>query len=179
MTNRERVLALVRSGPTGLTDSEIRERTGIQPHQQVNQICRSLAQTGLIERRAGPQERLVNYPASSLPRSSSPGRHLATRAKSGKPSNERAGPVDAAEMPRLSTSTTLFVLPCSGCKRRGGRRTAARGTSVLRSLPCGLAAELRTRRSRECAAGEARRVGASAGRRTIHRHAVPGGWRRA
>ena len=54
MTNRERVLALLRSELVGLTDSEIRERTGTQPHQQVNQICRSLARAGLIERRAGP-----------------------------------------------------------------------------------------------------------------------------
>ena len=65
----------------------------------------------------------------------------------GELSHERAGPADAHEMPRLSASTTRFVLPCSGSKRRGGRRTAARGTSVLRSLPRGLAAELRTRRS--------------------------------
>ena len=50
MTNRERVLALLRTEPVGLTDSEIRERTGIQPHQEVNQVCRSLARAGLIKR---------------------------------------------------------------------------------------------------------------------------------
>ena len=147
MTNRERVLALVRAEPAGLTDSEIRERTGIQPHQQVNQICRSLAQAGLIERRAGPSGRLVNFPTGSLPGYSPPGRHREPRAGSGNPSHERACPAAATELPRLSVSTTLFVLPCSGAKRRGGRRTAARGTSVLHSLPRGLAAELRTRRS--------------------------------
>ena len=147
MTNRERVLVLILSEPAGLTDSEIRGRTGIQPHQQVNQICRSLAQAGLIERRAGPQGRLVNFPPGSLPKNSPPGQRLTARARSGKPSHERAGSADAAEMPRLSISTTLFVLPCSGSKRRGGRRVAARGTSVLRSLPRGLATELTTRRS--------------------------------
>ena len=147
MTNHERVLALLRSEPVGLTDSEIRERTGIQPHQQVNQICRSLAQAGLIERRAGPQGQLVNLPPASPPGNFRPGRPLAARARSGKPSHERAGPTVGAEMPPLSISATLFVLPCSGFKRRGGRRTAARGTSVLRSLPRGLAAELRTCRS--------------------------------
>ena len=146
MTNRERVWALVRSEPAGLTDSEIRERTGIQPHQQVNQICRSLAQAGLIERRAGPLGRLVNFPPSSLQKNSPPGRRLAAHAKSGKPSHARACPADVTEIPRLSTLTTLFVLPCSGSKRRGGCRTAARGTSVLCSLPRRLAAELRTRR---------------------------------
>ena len=147
MTNRERVLALIRSEPAGLTDSEIRERTGIQPHQQVNQICRSFVQAGLIERRAGPQGRLVNSPPDSLPGYSRPGQRRAPRAGSEEPSHERACPAGPAEMSRLSISTTLFVLPCSGAKRRGGRRTAARGTSVLHSLPRGLAAELKTRRS--------------------------------
>ena len=146
MTNRERVLALVRAEPAGLTDSEIRERTGIQLHQQVNQICRSLAQAGRVERRAGPWGRLVNFPTGSLPGYSPPGRRFVPRAGSGNPSHERACPAAAAELPRLSVSTTLFVLPCSGAKRPGGRRTAARGTSVLHSLPRSLAAELRTRR---------------------------------
>ena len=147
MTNRERVLVLIRSEPAGLTDSEIRERTGIQPHQQVNQICRSFAQAGLIERCAGPQGRLVNFPAGSLPEYSRPGRCRAPRAGSGKHSHERVCLAAAGKIPRLSVSTTLFVLPCSGAKRRGGRRTTARGTSVLHSLPRGLAAELRARRS--------------------------------
>ena len=42
MTNRERVLAVIRERP-GLTDRQIREATGITPHQQVNGICRRLA----------------------------------------------------------------------------------------------------------------------------------------
>lgn len=146
MTHRERVLALLRSEPVGLTDSEIRERTSIEPHQQVNQICRCLAQAGLIERRTGPQGWLVNLRPASLPENSLPGRGLAARPGSGKPSHERAGPADALGTPRRSISTTLFVLPCSGSKRRGGRRTTARGTSVLRLLPRSLAAELRARR---------------------------------
>ena len=65
MTNRERVLALIRSEPDGVTDSEIRERTGIKPHQQVNQICRKLAQAGLIHRRSGRDGRLSNLPVGS------------------------------------------------------------------------------------------------------------------
>ena len=127
MTNRERVLALVHSEPAGLTDSEIRGRTGLQSHQQINQICRSLAQAGLIERRAGPQGRLVNFPPGSIPKSSPPGRRLEGRTSSGKPSHERSGAADAAEIPCLLISTTLFIIPCSGSRRQGGRRTAARG----------------------------------------------------
>ena len=147
MTNRERVLALIRSEPPGLTDSEIRERTGIRPHQQVNQICRSLAQAGLIARRPGPHGRLVNLPTASLSGTSPPIRGRSPRAGSGKPPHGRAGPAGAAEMPPLSIPATLFVLPCSKAKRRGGRCASARATSVLRSLPRDLAAELRTRRS--------------------------------
>ena len=55
-TNRDLVLALIRAEP-GLTDTEIRKRTGIEPHQQVNQICRSLAAAGLSKRVSGPHGR--------------------------------------------------------------------------------------------------------------------------
>ena len=147
MTNRERVLALIRSESAGLTDTQIRERTGIEPHQQVNQICRRLAQAGLTERRPGPHGRLVNLPTASLSGTSPPARRRTPRAESGKPPHERGDPVDSAETPPLPISTTLFVLPCSGAKRRDGRRVAARGTSVLQSLPRSLAAELKSRRS--------------------------------
>lgn len=64
MTNRERVLALIRN-PPGLTDSEIRQRTGISPHQQVNQICRTLAAAGLTRRITGPHGRIINVPIGS------------------------------------------------------------------------------------------------------------------
>lgn len=66
MTNRERVLALIRSNPMGLTDSEVREGTGIQPHQQVNQICRTLEQAGCTKRVEGPKGRIINIPNDAL-----------------------------------------------------------------------------------------------------------------
>ncbi len=62
MTNRERVLKEVHSVPTGLTDREIRERTGIEPHQQVNQICHLHASKGLIRRLMGPDGLIINVP---------------------------------------------------------------------------------------------------------------------
>jgi len=37
----------------GLTDAELVRRTGIRPHQQVNQICRRLAAQGRILREIG------------------------------------------------------------------------------------------------------------------------------
>ena len=147
MTNRELVLALVRTEPDGLTDSEVRERTGIQPHQQVNQICRALAQADLIERCVGRQGRIVNFPRSSLKGSASPARRRKPRAEFGEPSTSRAEPTVSVEVLHQLISTTLFILPCSGAKQRGGRTEPADGTSVLDSLPCDLAAELSIRRS--------------------------------
>jgi hypothetical protein len=48
-TNRERVIGYLRSiSPEGATNSEIREATGIEPHQQVFQLTHKLMQAGLI-----------------------------------------------------------------------------------------------------------------------------------
>ena len=149
MTNRERVLALIRSEPDGVTDSEIRERTGIKPHQQVNQICRKLAQAGLIHRRSGRDGRLSNLPVGSPEENPQPHPHR-TRGLDTRPGTrflQRTHAGDWAEMPRLPISETLFVLPCSGAKRKGGRRVDDNGPSVLDSLPRRLAAELGTRRA--------------------------------
>ena len=147
MTNRERVLALLRSEPGGLTDSEIRERTGIEPHQQVNQICRKLAQAGLIQRRSGREGRLINLPLGSLEGNSQPNRRRTVATRSEERSVRRVHVGDADQMPRLSISKTLFVLPCSGAKRKGGGRVHGNGASVLDTLPHRLAAELSTRRA--------------------------------
>lgn len=53
-TNAAKVLALIRHHSRGVSDSAIREATGISPHQQVNQIGHQLAATGFIERRSQP-----------------------------------------------------------------------------------------------------------------------------
>ena len=41
-TNSERILAALKRAD-GSSDSELRIATGVEPHQQVNQICRQLA----------------------------------------------------------------------------------------------------------------------------------------
>lgn len=64
-SNREAILALVRSEP-GLSDRELVARSGIEPHQQVNRICRILAGRGLIERVRGPRGVIVNNPLPAL-----------------------------------------------------------------------------------------------------------------
>ena len=50
MANRDVILEAIRSSPGGLTDAQVVERTGVRPHQQVNQICRRLADSGEIVR---------------------------------------------------------------------------------------------------------------------------------
>ena len=147
MTNRERILALIRSEPSGLTDSEIRQRTGIEPHQQVNQICRKLAQVGLIQRRSRREGRLINLPEDSLEGSSHPTRSRTPGTSSEKPWLRRAHAGDAVTVPRLSISETLFVLPCSRAKQDGNGHVEGKGASVLDSLPPRLAAELSTLRA--------------------------------
>ena len=49
-TNRERVLDYLRSiAPKRVTNSQIREATGIEPHQQVFQLTQELMDAGLIQ----------------------------------------------------------------------------------------------------------------------------------
>ena len=141
MTNRERVLALIRSIP-GLTDSEIRERTGIQPHQQVNQICRKLEKEGFIRRCLGREDRIVNLPRGASERISKPNEPSASRSGAGQRPRQFVPAPAAVEMPPLTLSQTLFVIPCSGKKRGDGRSSGRLGASMLALLPCDLADEL-------------------------------------
>ena len=132
MANKDRILELLKASDRPLTDSEIRRRTGIQPHQQVNQICRALAAAGLIDRRQGPEGRLVNSTvATAGPRGS---RTTSDGSASG-------------ELPELRLEGALIVIPCSGRKRRGGTEETD-GTSVVDWLPEELAMELVAARQR-------------------------------
>lgn len=136
MANRDRVLELLRASERPLTDSEIRRRTGIEPHQQVNQICRSLAAAGLIDRRQGPEGRLVNSVAS------------AAGGFEGIADDARASTASASgELPELELERALIVIPCSGRKRRGGTE-GAQETSVIDWLPEELGEELLEARRR-------------------------------
>ena len=135
MANRDRILKLLRSSECPLTDSEIRRRTGIEPHQQVNQICRSLAAEGLIDRRQGPEGRLVNSAVATG----------GLEANADDPG--RSGASAPGDLPGLELEGTLIVVPCSGRKRRGGTEDAE-GTSVVDWLPEELAKELLESRQR-------------------------------
>jgi len=60
VTNVERVLSALRAEP-GLSDGELRERTQVNPHQRVNQICRRLEREGYLRRIDRPDDRIGDY----------------------------------------------------------------------------------------------------------------------
>jgi len=84
MSNTDLVMDFIQRNP-GCTDSEIRVGTGVQPHQQVNQITRGLATSALIIRQVGADGMLHNYPGgdaqlSQAIRSSSVGAEVPGRS---------------------------------------------------------------------------------------------------
>ena len=150
MTNLERIAALIRS-EAGLTDSEIRECTGIEPHQQVNQICRRLEARGLIHRRVGPDGLIINIPVGArvgstrgLTKRPTP----ATMVSSCDGRRTRVSPVVEMGLPDVEFSRSLVVVPCSGGKCSGGMSDPSDSVSVLDFLPAGLASKLRDQRIR-------------------------------
>ena len=60
MTNREKVLSVLRLASTPLDDDEVARRAAISPRQTVNQICNGLAREGLLTRVTGPDGKIVN-----------------------------------------------------------------------------------------------------------------------
>ena len=128
MTHVDAVLGLIRQVP-GLTDAEIVRRTGIRPHQQVNQICRRLQSGGLIVRERGPEGHIINLPARDRPTSEiRSSRALHTRwGGAATPAAEADRVGDVEEVARLDPMATLIVIPCSGSKRSGGTSQSAPG----------------------------------------------------
>lgn len=61
VNNSERITDFIRRFP-GRDDDEISAALQIEPRQTVNQVCRSLAKAGLVERRPNPTGKLGNYP---------------------------------------------------------------------------------------------------------------------
>jgi hypothetical protein len=60
VTNIERVLLALQAEP-GLSDAELRQRAQVNPHQQVNQICRRLEREGRLRRIDRSDGRIGNY----------------------------------------------------------------------------------------------------------------------
>jgi hypothetical protein len=66
MTNKEEIFDLINNHPEGLDDDDIAEMTGIQPRQQVQQLCNQLADSKRIRRqsvgKAGKRRKIHNFP---------------------------------------------------------------------------------------------------------------------
>jgi hypothetical protein len=66
MTNKEEIFDLINKHPEGLDDDSIAEMTGIQPRQQVQQLCNQLADSKRIRRqsveKAGKRRKIHNFP---------------------------------------------------------------------------------------------------------------------
>lgn len=140
MTNAERILAAIRAHP-GLTDGELRRRTGVEPHQQVNQICRRLAAQGIVRRERGPDGGIVNMPVRHSERAGSP---PVARRELAAPPHEAASATWPDPLPALERA--VLVIPCSATKTSGG--TAQGGGSLLDMLSPALADELSRARRR-------------------------------
>jgi len=74
MTNKEEIFDLINKHPDGLDDDDIAEMTGIQPRQQVQQLCNQLADSKRIRRqsveKAGKRRKIHNFPTSEEPTAS-------------------------------------------------------------------------------------------------------------
>ncbi len=152
MTNEERILELIRSSKRALTDREIREQTGIEPHAHVNQICNRLAGKGFTRRETGPRGFLVN---TFVVEDESDTAYPTITAK-----EREFGTLVPSE---IDLRRALIVIPCSGKKHRGGAEDRD-GVSVLDFLPDDLSQELsdvRQRNARECRLDDSLRMPAA------------------
>jgi hypothetical protein len=74
MTNKEEIFDLINKHPDGLDDDDIAEMTGIQPRQQVQQLCNQLADSKRIRRqsveKAGKRRKIHNFPTGEEPTAS-------------------------------------------------------------------------------------------------------------
>ena len=71
MSNREEILEYLTRNPGSYCDECISKMTGIHPHQQVNSICRKLAEKGTTQRRQGicatcHKNNIINLPSSAV-----------------------------------------------------------------------------------------------------------------
>ena len=68
MTNKEEIFDLISNHPEGLDDDDIADMTGIQPRQQVQQLCNQLADSKRIRRhsveKTGKRRKIHNFPTT-------------------------------------------------------------------------------------------------------------------
>ena len=139
VTNAQRVLDAIKQHP-GLTDAEVRNETGIQPHQRVNQICRRLESGGLLIRRRGTDGLIHNF-ATPIQRPAEDV-YPSNRTPAARPTLTATS--EAVDLIPERTNTVI-VLPCSARKQEGGT-AVTNGPSILEILPSALADRLRAAR---------------------------------
>lgn len=73
MTNTDTVFELIARHPEGLDDDELSRTTGVEPRQQIHQICTRLAGEGRISRisvqKPGKRRKIHNFPYRAIPSS--------------------------------------------------------------------------------------------------------------
>ena len=145
MSNIDIVLAVIR-GSQGLTDSEIVRRTGITPHQQVDQICRRLKREGRILREIGPNGQLVNRASASAlnGHTTDLDARPATRPQAPRPQAPSASRASLSELEHLDLNQILLIVACSGSQHQGGEARADSGPSIVDGLPPAVAAQLQS-----------------------------------
>lgn len=60
VTHRDRIIQALRLSDGPLDDDQLSQRTGIEPRQSVNQMCRRLEAAGILRRYVGPTGKIVN-----------------------------------------------------------------------------------------------------------------------
>lgn len=149
MANADRVLTAIMASP-GLSDADLVAATGIQPHQQVNGICRRLASEGRIERRQRADGVLGNYPAGSGPAQTLSPTNPVGRASrpapvpwpAPAPLPPRPAPPTGSGLAALPPAPhSLIILPCSKAKQAGGQPGLA-GPTVPEALQPSTAQQL-------------------------------------
>lgn len=135
MTLRDLVLELLQQrGP--MTDAQLRQAGGARSHQHVNQVCRRLAEVGILRREPGPDGRILNTltPGGAIGGDSGPPHRPSTVAAT----DGNQGP---AVVPPLDDPGVLIVIPCSARKRHA-RVPRATGPTVLDEVPADVSREL-------------------------------------
>lgn len=135
-TRAERIRALLQTRP-GLDDDEIAAQLRIEPRQTVNQICRRLAEKGVLIRERGPGGKIVNT-LTSGPLPAAPAYRTPLKAASIDTPGRSLVPDDFSCM--------LVIIPCSGTKRTGGSAGPA-GEALTDHLPAEMPAELQRARA--------------------------------
>lgn len=134
-THAVRIIDLLMQRP-GLDDDEIARVLGIEPRQTVNQICRRLAQSGVLRRERRTGGKIVNFPCD---RTGAIGQPAAPNAKA--PDKRMASLNPAASITPPDFSKTLLILPCSSAKQCVGQDVRP-GPAITENLPIELAGEL-------------------------------------